>query len=128
MNYFIFLSALIALVALIGHSTMGRKDYLKPVMDSDIDSVPKNVMKSLFHYMTVFLILSTIILLAGSHQSCPMYDYVHRMIRFIGIAFAFFAITQFTIAAISGVPRGIFTMFQWVFWVLIALFAILGTL
>ena len=128
MNFFIFISALISLVAIIGHCTMGRKEYLKPVLDSDIGSVPKKVMQSLFHYMSVFLVLSMIILLAGSHQSCPMYDYVHNMIRFIGIVFAFFALTQFIIALTAGIPGGVLKMFQWLFWALISATAIIGTL
>lgn len=128
MNFFIFISALIALVAIIGHLSMGKKEYLKPVLDSDIDIVPKKVMQSLFHYMTVFMVLSTIILLAGSHELCPMYDYVHHMIRFIAIVYAFFALTQFVIALTSGIPGGVFKMFQWVFWAFIAALAIIGTL
>lgn len=128
MNFFIFISALIALVAIIGHLTMGRKEYLKPVLDSDIDIVPKKVMQSLFHYMTVFMVLSTIVLLAGSHELCPMYDYVHNMIRFIAIVYAFFALTQFIIAITSGVAGGGLKMFQWLFWALIAASAIIGTL
>ena len=95
MNYFILIAAILSLAAVIGHFTMGRKDYLKPVLDSDIDIVPKKVMQSLFHYMSVFMVLSTIILFAGSSQTCPLYDYVHNMIRFIGIVYAFFAATQF---------------------------------
>lgn len=128
MNYFIFFSALIAFVAIIGHLTMGRKEYLLPVLNSDIDIVPKKVMQSLFHYMTVFLVLSTIILLAGSHHLCPMYDYVHNMIRFIGIVYACFALAQFLIALTSGIPGGVFKLFQWVFWALIAVCTIVGTL
>ena len=128
MNYFIFVSAILSLAATIGHLTMGRKEYLLPVLNSNIDIVPKKVMLSLFHYMTVFLILSAIILLAGSHQSCPLYDYVHHMIRFIGVVYAFFALTQLIIALTSGIPGGIFKLFQWVLWALIALFAVLGTL
>jgi hypothetical protein len=128
MNYFIFISALITFVAIIGHFTMGRNAYLKPILDSDIDLVPKKVMQSLFHYMSVFLLLSLVILLAGSHRSCPMYDYVHNMIRFIAMAYALYAISQFIIALTSGIPGGVFKIFQWVFWALIALFAILGTL
>ncbi len=128
MNYFIFISALIALVAVIGHFSMGRKTYLVPVLDSEIDSIPKSVMQSLFHYMSVFLVVSTIILLAGSHHLCPMYDYVHNMIKLIAVVYALFGITQFIIALSSGISGGVFKLFQWVFWVLIALFAILGTL
>ena len=128
MNFFILISAIITFVAVIGHLTMGRKDYLKPVLDSDIDIVPKKVMQSVFHYMSVFMVLSMIILLAGSHHSCPMYDYVHNMVRFIGIVYAFFALAQFIIALTSGIPGGVLKMFQWVFWACIAAFAIIGTL
>ena len=128
MNYFILISAILSLGAVIGHFTMGRKDYLKPVLASDIDIVPKKVMHSLFHYMSVFMVLSTIILFSGSSQSCPLYDYVQNMIRFIAIVYAFFAVTQFTIALTSGISGGVFKLFQWVFWALISACAILGTI
>jgi hypothetical protein len=128
MNFFILISAIIALAAVIGHFTIGRKDYLRPVLDSDIDIIPKKVMLSLFHYMSVFMILSTVILFAGSSMACPLYDYVQNMIRFIGIVYALFAVTQFIIALSSGIPGGIFKMFQWVFWMLIAVSAILGSI
>jgi len=128
MNFFILISAILSLSAVIGHFTMGRKDYLKPVLDSDIDIVPKKVMHSLFHYMSVFMVLSTIILLSGSSHSCPLYDYVHNMIRFIGIVYAFFALTQFIIAATSGISGGVFKLFQWILWALISACAILGTI
>ena len=127
MNYFILISAILSLAAVIGHFTMGRKDYLKPVLDSDIDIVPKKVMHSLFHYMSVFMVLSTIILFAGSSPLCPLYDYVQNMIRLIAVAYAFFAIAQFIIASTSGISGGAFKLFQWVFWALIAAFAIIGT-
>ena len=127
MNYFILISAILSLAAVIGHFTMGRKDYLKPVLDSDIDIVPKKVMHSLFHYMSVFMVLSAIILFSGSSQSCPLYDYVHNMIRFIGIVYAFFALTQFIIASTSGIPGGVIKLFQWVLWALISACAIFGT-
>jgi len=128
MNYFIFVSALLSLGAVIGHLTMGRTSYLKPVLDSDVDLVPKKVMQSVFHYVSVFMVLSTIILFAGSHHSCPLYDYVHNMVKFIAVVYALFAITQLLISSTSDIPGGIFKLFQWVFWLLIAVFAILGTL
>lgn len=128
MNYFIFVSALLSLGAVFGHFTMGRKSYLKPVLDSEIDLLPKKVILSIFHYVSVYMVLSTLILFAGSHHACPLYDYVHNMIKFIAIVYAFFGIVQIIIALNSGIPGGLFKLFQWVFWVLIALFAILGTL
>ena len=128
MNYFILISAIIGLAAIIGHFTIGRKEYLIPVLNSDIDIIPKKVMHSLFHYMSVFMVLSTVILFAGSSLACPLYDYVQNMIRFIGIVYAFFAVTQFIIALTSGISGGIFKLFQWILWALIAVFVILGTI
>jgi len=127
MNYFILISAILAFFAVIGHFTMGRKQYLKPVLESELDIVPKKIVQSLFHYMSVYMILSTIILFAGSSQLCPLYDYVHNMIRFIAITYGFFAIVQLIIALTSGIPGGMMKIFQWVFWALISVFAILGT-
>jgi len=128
MNYFILISAIITLAATIGHFTMGKKEYLMPVLTSDIDIIAKKIMQSLFHYMSVFMVLSTIILFAGSSQQCPLYEYVHGMIRFIALVYAGFAITQLAIAATSGIKNGALKMFQWVFWALISLFSILGTI
>ncbi len=128
MNYPILISGIIALMAVIGHLTMGKKEYLNPVLESDLDIIPKKVMHSLFHYMTVFMVLSTIILFAGASRLCPLYDYVHNMIRFIALTYGFFAISQLIIALTSGLKGGAFKMFQWVFWALISAFAIMGTL
>lgn len=50
------------------------------------------------------------------------------MVKFIAVVYAFFALAQFLIALRSGIPGGVFKLFQWVFWTLIAVFAILGTL
>lgn len=128
MNYFILIASILALGAVFGHFTMGVKLYLKPVLNSNIDEVPKQIMHSLFHYASVFMVLSTIILFTGASQACPLYDYVHNMIKFIALVYAFMAIAQIIIALTSGVKGGLTKMFQWVFWALIALFAILGTL
>lgn len=128
MNYFILTAAILALMAVIGHLTIGRKEYLKPVLDSELDIIPKKIVQSLFHYMTVFMLFSTIILFAGSSQSCPLYDYVNNMIRFIAITYGLFALIQLIIVATSNISGGLLKLFQWIFWALISTFTILGTL
>jgi hypothetical protein len=128
MNILILISAILAFGALIGHLTMGKKQYLKPVMESGIDLVPKKVMQSLFHYSTVFIGFSAVILLAGSSSACPMYDYVQTMIRFIGLVYGFFALVQLIIALTSKIDGALFKLFQWIFWALICAFSLAGTL
>lgn len=128
MNFPILFSAIIALAAVIGHFAIGKKNYLNPVLESNLDAIPKKVMLSLFHYMSVFMVFSTIILFAGASKLCPLYDYVHHMIRFIALCYGGFAIVQFLIAIISEIKGGVFKLFQWVFWLLISVLGIFGTM
>jgi len=48
------------------------------------------------------------------------------LIKFIAITYVAFAAVQIVIALTSEIQKGIFKMFQWMFWALIAIFAWLG--
>lgn len=129
MNYYFLASGILGLVAVIGHFTMGKKEYLKPVLDSNIDDVPKAIMHGLFHYASVFMVLSTIVLI-GNAFNCTMDNCVinsNTVVKFIALTYAGFGIVQIVIAVTSKVNKGIFKLFQWVFWLLIAALAFLGT-
>ncbi|KPK28481.1 MAG: hypothetical protein AMJ61_02195 [Desulfobacterales bacterium SG8_35_2] len=126
MNYYYLIAGILSLMAVFGHFTMGAKDFLKPVLDSQIDVIPKKVMHSLFHYMSVFMVLTTIIMLMFSFDKRFMFENTHDIGIFIGIIYSGFAISQFVIALISSIDKGIFKLFQWVFWILIAVFCFLG--
>ena len=126
MNYLILLAGVLATLAIIGHFTMGTKDFLKPVMNSDIDEIPKKVMQSLFHYMSVFMILTSLILLGISTGDCMLFENTTDVLRFIGLIYAAFAFVQFLIALTSSVKMGVFKMFQWILWTLIAFLIFAG--
>jgi hypothetical protein len=126
MNYLILLAGVFASLATIGHFVIGNKDFLKPVMNSDIDEIPKKVMQSLFHYMSVFMILSAVILVAISMGQKLIFENTSDIVMIIGCIYAGFAIVQFFIALTSSIKLGVLKMFQWVFWTLIAIFSFLG--
>jgi len=130
MNYYLLASGILGAMAVAGHFTIGRKEYLKPVLESNIDEIPKTIMHGLFHYASVFMVLSTIVLLANAFnlnlENCMM-DSVGT-VMFIAITYIGFAFTQIIIALTSKVEKGVFKLFQWVFWILIAGFAIMGIL
>jgi len=128
MNYLILTAAILALIAFIAHVTMGQKNYLKPIMESEIDAVPKKFVQSLFHYLTVFLLFSTIILLAGSHSSCPLYAYVMHMVRFIAVVYGLFAVTSLVIALTSKINGGMLKLFQWILFTAISTLAVFGSM
>ncbi|MEE9536911.1 MAG: hypothetical protein V3V51_05650 [Desulfobacterales bacterium] len=121
----ILISGLAAGFVNFGHFTVGRKDFLKPMLQADFDDVPKKVMHCVFHYISVFVVLSFIVLIAiGLGFSFGTANAL--LVKFIAINYFLFAITQIVIAATSNIPNGVIKLFQWIFFMLIAIFAWIG--
>lgn len=126
MDYYILTAGVLASLATIGHFAMGTKDFLNPVMVSDIDEIPKKVMESIFHYMSVFMILTSVVLLAVAMGHNLIFESTGDVMKIIGTIYACFAGVQFYIAITSSIKMGVFKLFQWIFWALISVFSFLG--
>jgi hypothetical protein len=125
MNWMILISGLAAGFVNVGHFTVGRKNFLKPMLQADFDDVPKKVMHCVFHYISVYVVLSFIVLIAiGLGFSFGTADAL--LIKFIAVNYFFFAITQIVIAATSNIPNGVIKLFQWIFFMGVAIFAWIG--
>lgn len=126
MNWYIITAGLVATATTIGHFTVGGKEFLKPMLGASFDPVPKKVMHCVFHYVSTYLILSAVTLL-GIGLNFWSGPGTVAVTRFIAANYVVFAAWQIVLAITSGIPKGIFKLFQWVFFVLIALFSFLGT-
>ena len=116
----VLLAGVIAGFATIGHFTMGTKLYLKPFLGTELDLIPKNVILSVFHYISVYQILSSLVLImVGINFENCQHDPT-MLLNFVGLNYALFALVQIVIALTSSVKGGLFKMFQWIFWILIA--------
>jgi hypothetical protein len=125
MNWMILISGLAAGFVNLGHFTVGRKDFLKPMLQADFDDVPKKVMHCVFHYISVYVVLSFVVLIViGLGFSFGTADAL--LVKFIAINYFLFAITQIVIAATSNIPKGVIKLFQWIFFMGIAIFAWIG--
>ena len=125
MNWMIFISGLAAGFVNVGHFTVGSKDFLKPMLQAEFDDVPKKVMHCVFHYVSVYVVLSFIVLIAiGLGFSFGAADTL--LVKFIAINYFFFAITQIVIAATSNIPKGVIKLFQWILFMIIAILAWIG--
>jgi hypothetical protein len=103
---------------------MGKKHFLMPMLNAEFDNLAKKVMYSVFHYISVFLILSSFLLIMlGIRGSGCMFDPT-LVVAFIGINYLFFAISQIIVALSARIS--LLKMFQWVFWLLISIFSFLG--
>ena len=127
MDWYIIIAGIIAAMTTIGHFVVGSKEFLRPMLEASFDQVSKKVMHCVFHYVSTFLILSSVtLLLIGSGILSGAGT--EAVINFIGLNYVIFAIWQIVIAITSGIQNGIFKLFQWIFFVLIALFSFMGTL
>ena len=125
MNWMILISGLAAGFVNVGHFTVGRKNFLKPMLQADFDDVPKKVMHCVFHYISVYVVLSFIVLIAiGLGFSFGTADAL--LVKFIAVNYFFFAITQIVIAVTSNIPNGVIKLFQWIFFMGVAIFAWIG--
>ncbi|MDP2645587.1 MAG: hypothetical protein Q8P24_11665 [Desulfobacterales bacterium] len=127
MNGFILISGIIALVSTAGHFMVGKKQFLTPMLDASFDEVSQKVMHCVFHYISVFLVVSTLALLAVGFGA--KFKSGHTLlVDFIAIHYAAFAVTQLVIALKSKIPKPAIKLFQWIFFALIAIFAWIGIL
>jgi hypothetical protein len=125
MNWMILISGLAAGFVNVGHFTVGSKDFLKPMLQADFAEVPKKVMHCVFHYISIYVVLSFIVLITiGLGFSFGTADAL--LVKFIAINYFFFATTQIVIAATSNIPNGVIKLFQWIFFMVIAIFAWIG--
>ena len=125
MNWLIFIGGLAAGFCTLGHFAIGSKSFLKPMLQAPFEDVPKKVMHCVFHYISAFLVLSSIALLAiglGYNFNAD----TTLLVKFIAISFIVFAVIQIVIAATSTIPNGVIKLFQWIFFAVIAIFAWIG--
>ncbi len=125
MNWLIFIGGLAAGFCTLGHFAIGGKAFLSPMLQAPFDDVPKKVMHCVFHYISAFLIISSIVLITiglGYNFNADS----TLLVKFIAINFFIFAITQILIAATSAIPNGVIKLFQWIFFVVIAIFSWIG--
>jgi hypothetical protein len=106
---------------------MGRKSYLKPMLDASFDGIAKRVMQSVFHYNSVNLVLMTILLLAVGF-GLDIQGGATLLVKFVVIHFGLFAIVQIILAATAKIEKAFMKMFQWLLFILIAVFAWLGAM
>lgn len=124
MNVTVFIAGIVALLAAIGHFTIGKKQFLGPMLNADFELVAKKVMHSVFHYVSVFLLLSAFFLIMiGSRGTRCVFD-PSLILLFLGASYFLMALWQILIALTAKVS--LLKMFQWIFWLVIAVLIFLG--
>ncbi|WP_076409341.1 hypothetical protein [Shewanella sp. UCD-KL12] len=125
MNYYFILAALLGLVTCVGHFSYGIKHYLKPMLSASFDPVAKAVIHCVFHYISAFLVLSTLVLTVCGFEWVSYMQGI-SLVLFIALNFAIFAVWQIYIAFFSDIKSPFKHLFQWVLFLSISVFSLLG--
>jgi hypothetical protein len=112
MNILVLLAGCLSAFVVLGHFIFGINWYLKPMLKSEFPIIPKATMQSVFHYVSIFLVLSSAILIAIGIGKLPQSGNV-LLIKFIGINYILFAIIQISYSIKHKVERPLVVMFQW---------------
>ncbi|ABV37348.1 conserved hypothetical protein [Shewanella sediminis HAW-EB3] len=125
MNLYFIAAAGMGLLACIGHFTYGVKHFLTPMLNAQFELVAKTVLHCFFHYLSVFLVLSTLVL-----ASCG-FEIVSKMqglslVLFVALNFGIFAIWQIYIAFVSDIKAPFKHLFQWALFLGIATLSLMG--
>ena len=125
MNAPIFVAGLAAGLITLGHCSIGGKQYLKPMLRASFDDLPKKINHCVFHYVSVYLLLSAIFLLLIGLGYLNGEKTIW-LVRFIALNYGVFAVVQIVLAATSGIQNALFKFFQWTLFMFVAVFAWVG--
>jgi hypothetical protein len=125
MNWLVTIAGVVAAFVVVGHFAVGAKQFLKPMLEADFDPVARKVMHCVFHYVSVFIVLSCIALLALG-TGMVVVEGGALLVRFIAVNFLLFAIWQIVLALRSGIAKPLTTFFQWIPFAIIDICAWLG--
>ncbi|MGL4993719.1 MAG: hypothetical protein ACRC6R_06300 [Bacteroidales bacterium] len=124
MNIYYLIAAFVAVLSQIGHLTIGRKKFIDPVLKSDyISQEVKGVVHTLFHYMTYMIGVSAVVLFYISQYSTVLSVDSSVIGLFLGCVWAGMGLVALTLSF----RYGLFKIFQWIFWFVIAILLFIGT-
>jgi hypothetical protein len=125
LNTYLVVSGCLAAFILVGHSTIGRKQFFLPMLEAVFDPTAKRIMEFVWHMSTASLVLPPVALLyVGITNSGDQSWKV--LIAFLAVQFAAWGGVHLLVITTSGIPGAIYKLFQWALFLAVAGFAWLG--
>lgn len=110
----------------VGHSTIGRKQYFMPMVGADFEPVAKRSMEFVWHLSTVALALPPVALAyAGANPAAA--TELRSLLLFIVVFYGILGAVHLINAVTSEIERAPFKLFQWILFFAVAGTAWLGT-
>ena len=114
MNFWLIGSGAVAAFMLIGHATMGRKQFFLPMLDVSFDPAAKRVMEFVWHMATAALVLPPIVLLYAGFSGAGG-EAMKFVIAYLALQFGAWGAVHLLVISTAGIPGAVYKLFQWSF-------------
>ena len=125
MNAYLMISASLAAFMLVGHSTIGRKQFFLPMVAADFDPVAKRVMEFVWHMSTVALFLPPFALAYAASDAAIAAE-LRPLVLFLALQYGVIGTIHLIIAATLGISGAPLKLFQWILFMAVGATAWLG--
>ena len=113
MNGFLISSGALAAFMLVGHSTIGRKQFFLPMLDADFGATVKRVMEFVWHMSTTALVLPPVVLLYAGFTGAGA-EAMQFVIAYLALQFAAWGAVHLLVNSTPGLPGVAYKLFQWI--------------
>jgi hypothetical protein len=125
MNAYFLVSGALAAFMLVGHATIGRKQFFLPMLGATFDPTSKRIMEFVWHMSTVALALPPVALIYAGLEGVSAAS-LKILIGFLAAQFAAWGVVHLALIGTSGLPGAVYKQFQWSLFLGIAATALAG--
>jgi hypothetical protein len=127
MNGILMVSGVLAAFMVIGHGTMGRKQFFLPMLEADFDPASKRIMAFVWHMSTATLVIAAAALFYGGmgYLAEPA---LGPLALYVAIQFLVYGAVHLFLISTSNLPGAIYKQFQWSLFLAVGGTALAGVL
>ena len=112
MNVLLSLSGTLAAFMVVGHATLGRKQFFVPMLEASFESAAKRIMAFVWHMSTLTLIAAAAALFYAA--SAPADGAVGQALAlYAAVQFLAYGAIHLFLVATSKLPGAVYKQFQW---------------
>ncbi len=122
MNVALLIAGLVAAFMVVGHSTIGARQFYTPMLAADFDPVSKRIMGFVWHMSTATLVVATVALIYAAFATG-----LSALAIYAGAQFLIYGAIHLFLTATSEQPGAVIKQFQWSLFLTVGIAALIGS-
>jgi len=127
MNTLLIVSGALAAFMVVGHGTLGARQFFQPMLTADFDPTSKRIMTFVWHMSTITLAVAAMALLFGGLGYVEP-SALEPLAFYAGVQFLAYGAVHLFLVSTSKLPGAIYKQFQWSLFLAVGGTALMGVL